>query len=190
MKSSLLKNILLSALWGAILSCAGADETVVSDGTTIDDWKPFQWNKTPLTIENSEDYPPEAKVSEGGKKGSIAAKMSWAGGEFKFASVQVKSPVALPAETGSISIWVKGSGTPHAVELHFKDAEGREKDDNDRYLKIIVGNLRSQDWQHFAKTIPSEWKQPLTFQGVTFTNWDCQDYAGDVTAYITRVTVE
>jgi hypothetical protein len=190
MKSPLSKNILLSALLGVILSCAGAEETVVSDATTIDDWKPFQWNKTPLTLENSEDYPPEAKVSEGGKKGSIAAKMSWTGGEFKFSSLKMKAPVALPAETGAMSIWVKGTGTAHSVELHFTDAEGREKDDNDRYLKIIVGDLRSQDWQHFSKTIPSDWKQPLIFQGVTFTNWDCQDFTGDVTAHITRLTVE
>jgi hypothetical protein len=168
-----------------------ADPVVLYDLNDTALWEVYRWNKAPMVVENSEEFPQDAKVAEGAKKGSIRVVVRWpGGGGFKFSSFNPKQTVALPASASSIGIWIKGSTQGHTLEMIFRDADGSDKDENDKPYKISLGALDKAEWQKISRAIPSTWKQPLTLHGLTFHNLGVAENAVEMSLELAQVEVE
>jgi hypothetical protein len=88
-----------------------------------------------------------------------------AGPNFCFFSIVPTTPLPpIAFHALALSVWVRGSGTGHGLEAHFKDAEGKD-------VKIALGALDFSDWRKLRAKIPATFAQPLTFDSLTLHNW-------------------
>jgi hypothetical protein len=168
-----------AALWGGFTcSLSQAGEThVVADMTNSDDYKVHQYNNASMEVEPADEIP-TIEGGEGPKK-SLKVKVNWPGGdEFHFAVLEIKNGL-VPFECDSLGIWVKGSGTRHAIEIAFKGADGTGG-------KVVVGSGSSTEWTFLAKPLPSEVQQPITVQSVNIQDWDDKN-AGETICYYSRL---
>jgi hypothetical protein len=168
-----------------------ADSTVLCDLNDTSLWEVYRWNKAPMVMENSPEFPQDAKVVEGAKKGSIRIVVNWpGGGVFKFSSLNPKQPAALPDSASSIGIWIKGASQGHTLEMGFTDADGHDKDENDKPYKISFGVPNKEEWGKISRPIPATWKHPVTLRSLVFHNLRVEENAVEMPLWLAQVEVE
>lgn len=147
------------------------------------DWKLEQWNKAQGRFAVRPEFPAEVKTADDKQRASLGVKISWPGGEdFRFFSILPSGASdPIPFKATEVRVWVKGSGTEHALEIHFADAD-------DKDVKVGMGTMAIEDWHQVKSPIPASWKQPLSLKSVTWHNWSARQ-AIDTTAYLAGLEV-
>ena len=175
---------LTTATLAAIVSCTAciAQQTLMLDDLAAPGtWEVYEWNKAPGEAAASDEFPGWLETGDGARRGSVAATIDWPEGEdFVFFSLRpAAGPIAIPFQASGISVWVRGTGTGHGLEVGFEDAEGTQ-------VKVGLGTVDFGDWRKLRAKIPPEWPQPLRVTGLTLHNWGLTD--GDkVTALFARL---
>lgn len=157
----------LMVLLASLCLCARAQEVrLLSDLASPLEWKAYQWNKAPGAVTASDSFPEALRTAEGEPRRSLAAAVDWpAGPDFCFFSIVPAVPLPPIAFSASaVSVWVRGSGTGHGLEAHFKDAAGKD-------VKVSLGAADFGDWRKLRAKIPASAAQPLTFDSLTLHNW-------------------
>jgi hypothetical protein len=174
------------AICGAVLLrgfVAHAQEPSVSlpDITAQKQWRLYQYNKAKGRLAVRPEFPVKIKEGSTAQRQSLGIKIEWqSGGEFQFFAVEPITPLKpIPFTAKELRAWVHGSGTDHSIEAHFTDADGKE-------LKTELGSTRVPGWRLLTRNIPSEWKQPVTFQNLTLHNWSARDPI-TTTIYVARL---
>jgi len=155
-----------------------ADQTTLLDDLTFPGrWRADEWVKAPGTARSVEDAPDEVAG-----EGSLRIDISWPfDDEFRFFSVKpTSSRGAVPYRIKAVSLWVNASADPHALEVHFKDA-------NDGDVKIGFGALTFDGWQQLNRSIPADWEQPLTLSSITWHSWGLKGAGGPQTTHVARL---
>jgi len=147
-------------------AAAPAQETrLLSDFSVEGDWKAHPWNKAKGEIALSDEFPPSLITEANAPRKSIAATTQWPGGkEFAFFNLDAPAIGPIPYKVLSISLWVKGTGTGHSIEVHFKSAD-------DKDVKVGLGAMDFTDWRKLRKAVPADAKQPLVLTGIVTHNW-------------------
>ena len=140
---------------------------VYSDLNIPGEWKPDEWNKAAGTMSMVADFPEEVKTVEGELRQSLQLRLQFGAG-FQFFGLVPLAAEPIPYRVVGVQMWVKGSDTPHSLVLNFTGADGKEVKTNPKPEMNFYG------WQQVTATIPKEWKQPLTFKGITLHNWEIQ----------------
>jgi hypothetical protein len=173
------------ALFGGITSthCAANKAEALPDLTSPGQWRLYQWNKAEGRLSIRPEFPAKVKEGSATQRQSLGIKIDWPGGEdFRFFTVE---PVAalqpIPFQATELRVWINGSGTNHYLEAHFTDADGQG-------VKAGLGDTGARGWRQVITKIPTTWKQPLTFKGLTFHNWS-ERKAIPITVYMTRFEV-
>jgi hypothetical protein len=86
----------------------------------------------------------------------------------------------IPFRASKVSLWIKGSGTGHHVELHFLA--------NEQPYKLGLGEMTYDTWRKCEMPIPADWPQPLTIKGIAIHSWGLPQ-AVISTCYFTRLEV-
>lgn len=164
------------------LAAAGRaqDTRVLSDFGVAGDWKVHPWNKAKGTIALSDEFPPSLVTEATAPRKSLAATVQWPGGkEFAFFNLDPPAMGPIPYKVLSVSLWVKGTGTGHFIELHFRSADDKE-------VKVGLGAMDFTDWRKLRKDVPANVKQPLVLKGIVTHNWGLP--GGDhVRLHVTRL---
>lgn len=161
------RSWVLSVVCLSLCLCVGAQQVqLLSDLSSPLEWKTYQWNKAPGKLSASDHFPEALRTAEGEPRRSLAVAVDWpAGPDFSFFSIVPASPLPpIPFNVLALSVWVRGSGTGHGLEAHFKDAAGKD-------VKVSLGALDFGDWRRLRAKIPTNLAQPLTFDSLTLHNW-------------------
>ncbi|MGB2824410.1 MAG: hypothetical protein WBF17_25770, partial [Phycisphaerae bacterium] len=156
---------------------------VYSDLNILGEWKPYSWNSASGALQIADDFPREVRTDEGESRKSLRLDLRF-GGSFQFyALVPAGEPEKIPYKVNGVQLWLKGSETPHAVELHFTSADGKE-------VKISPkpGLLDFYGWQQVTALIPKGWPQPLTLRTITFHNYSFRE-AAEISFGATRLEI-
>lgn len=174
-----------SGLWllpfAALVSMAWAQETrLLSDFSVEGDWKVHPWNKAKGTAALSDEFPPSLVTEAGAPRKSLVATIQWPSGkDFAFFNLDPPAMGPIPFKVLSVSLWVKGTGTGHFIELHFRSADDKE-------VKVGLGAMDFTDWRKLRKEVPAGVKQPLVLKGIVTHNWGLP--GGDhVRLFVTRL---
>jgi len=169
------RRSVLSALLACLLAPAAvpvcAEQRVLLDDPAFPGrWQVDMWSKAVGELSVQADGPAAAPGA-----GSLRVTTDWPqDDEFRFFSIAPTAPRGpVPYALTEVALWVKPSGDPHALEVHFRDAEGADR-------KVGWGAVPAGDWQRLSRPIPAEWPQPLTLAGVTWHNWGLKDAGGQV----------
>jgi len=158
--------------WLAAIGAGWAQErTVLVDDLSLPAlWRTDVWSKAPGRIEPLRETPPEAAEC----LGAIAARIAWPmDDEFRFFGLQsVSGRGPIPFGLKSVSLWVRGEGDGHYLELHFADAKGEDR-------KAGLPPIEHTGWFHHTVSIPEEWPQPLEFKSLTWHNWGMKNAGGE-----------
>lgn len=177
--------LVLAAVAMCVLAgSAAAQETrLLADPGAPGEWKTSPWNKAPGEAAASPEFPPSLVTPPGAKRGSLALAIDWPGGkEFHFCAVEPVAPQPpIPCKVLWASLWVKGTGTDHFIELHFADATGKD-------VKVGLGSMNFTDWRKLRVKIPDTFAQPLAVKSLTFHDWGLPQ-PDKVTLYATRLEV-
>ena len=149
-----------------LASAVSAQETrLLSDFSVEGDWRVHPWNKARGEIALSDEFPPSLVTEATAPRKSIAATVQWPGGkDFAFFNLDAPATGPIPFRVLSVSLWVKGSGTGHFIELHFKSADNQD-------VKVSLGAMDFTDWRKLRKDVPANAKQPLVLSGIVTHNW-------------------
>jgi len=171
-----------ASLWAAAPAAAG-EKRPLTDFVGKGEWEVFQWNKAKGQIEVCAE-PPPAAVGKDAPKQSLRVKIAFPGGEgFRFFNLVPSRPFEpVPHPVLKVTLWLKGAGTPHYVQINFRDGEGKQR-------KAGMGRLSGTEWGEQAFKVPKDWPQPLTLESVSFHDWSIPQPA-DVTFYLSRLEVE
>lgn len=147
---------------------APAAEAVLLDLSLPTCWEIEQWSKAPGTLSTGQEKPADVPLPDA-LLTPLAVSIDWpGGGDFRFFSVLPKGQATrIPYRLASIRLWVKSSGDGHAMELGFRDADGKDQ-------KVGLGTLTEAGWHEVRADIPQEWKQPLEVRSITWHNWGMQ----------------
>lgn len=170
-------------LTASVPACAALDYRVVGDLDIPGAWSPGPWNKAPGSCTVVPGGPEPIASDTGEHAGSLAVTVNWPGDEeFRFFSLEPGTPfVPVPYQVRRVSLWVRGTGTAHALELHFDDADGKD-------VKLGLGRLDFGGWKKLGADVPGAAKQPLTLKSLTLHNWDDRR-PDDLTTFISRLTL-
>jgi hypothetical protein len=143
-----------------------AQETrLLSDFSVEGDWKAHPWNKAKGEIAISTEFPPSLVTEPNTPRKSLAATTQWPGGkDFAFFNLDPPALGPIPYKVLSISLWVKGTGTGHFIEVHFKSADNQD-------VKIGLGAMDFTDWRKLRKDVPANARQPLVLNAIVTHNW-------------------
>jgi len=149
-----------SAAW-----CETPETRLLSDLSVEGDWKLHPWNKAKGEIAISGEFPPSLATDAQAPRKSLAATIDWPGGkDFAFFNLDPSAQGPIPYKVLSISLWVKGTGTGHFIEVHFKAADGQD-------VKVGLGAMDFTDWRKLRKAVPGNAKQPLLLKGIVTHSW-------------------
>ncbi len=189
MKSFIVRCVAMAGV-ALVAASLGAQETThtLTDLNQAGEWTSYAWSKAPNTVAVVPEFPEALKGL--GEPGALQVKVTWPGGEgFAFSTVVPSAPAALtiPYRVSKASLWIKGSGTGHYVELHFL-ANGQEKSAEGKEYKLGLGQMTYDTWQKCEAVIPADWPQPLTVKSIAMHNWSVP-MAGEATCHFTRLEV-
>ncbi|NSW55803.1 MAG: hypothetical protein HPY44_07320 [Armatimonadetes bacterium] len=164
-------------------ACAALGYRVVGDLDIPGAWSPGPWNKAPGSCMVVPDGPEPIASDTVEHTGSLAVTVNWPGDEeFRFFSLEPGVPfVPVPYPVRRVSLWVRGTGTAHALEVHFDDADGKD-------MKLGLGRLDFGGWKKLGVDVPHTAKQPLTLKSITLHNWDDRR-PDNLTTLISRLTL-
>jgi len=157
-------------------------ERVYSDLNLPGEWRPGAWNSAVGTVRFADDFPEEVKTAPGELRRCMQVELTFAG-SFQFFGLDPASAEAIPYKVNGVQVWVKGSETPHTIEFHFADADGKG-------VKVSPkpGRLDFYGWQQLTAAIPKTWAQPLTWKGITIHNYSFRE-AAEIRIRATRLIV-
>jgi hypothetical protein len=157
-------------------------QRLYSDLNLPGEWTAYAWNKAAGTLKVVEDFPDEVKTTAGEMRRSLQLLLRF-GGDFQFFSINPAAAEPIPYHVNGMQLWLKGSETPHSIELHFTDAQGKDVKVSPR-----PGGLDFYGWQQITALIPTAWPQPLTLKGITLHNYSFRERA-EVCLRATRLEV-
>jgi len=160
-----------------------AQETrLLSDFSVDGEWKVHPWNKAKGSLAPSEEFPASLVTEPGVPRRSLAATIDWPGGkEFAFFNMDAPSQPPIPFKVLGVSLWVKGTGTGHFIEVHLKGADGKP-------VKVGLPPMDFTDWRKLRKEVPADAAQPLTLNCITIHNWGLP-YRDKTRLHVTRLEV-
>lgn len=149
------------------LTAVHAQETIhrLSDLNKAGEWVSEQWDPVPSKLEVRPEFPAELR-GQGGEETSLGVKVNWPGGEnFVYCNLvpAAAGSLKVPFRASALSLWVRGSGTGHYLDLHVIA--------NGQPMKLELGQMTYDTWRKLEVAIPTDWAQPLTVKGIAIHSW-------------------
>ncbi len=175
MRPSRQVSILVVLAWATV---AVADQTcLLDDAGLVGRWQPDVWSRASGSVAPATDSPPGIAGAR-----AIEVRVDWPmDDEFRFFSIQPQSSRGpIPYRVKEVSLWVRGGGDRHFLEVHFKDAKGGD-------AKIGFGASDFQGWRRLSQPVPAEVPQPLIFTSLTWHSWGLKGAGGTVVTALARL---
>lgn len=180
----------LGAVAGAVLSSTGSAAQAQIVQKTAEPFETAAWR-----VGDDSSAGGEAKISAnvaaelGAKsKGSLEFTANFAGKGFQFFKVAPAPPLVIPGVTKKVSLWVRTS-TKYGWVLQFKDGWGRSEAGG-RKLEWEVSKGADGNWKNVTFSVPADWVQPLTIDGMLVHNWDSQNQKASAVLSLDQLEVE
>ncbi len=101
---------------------------------------------------------------------SVTLNADFSGKGFEFFHGMPLRPLVIPGVTKSLSVWVR-SPSKRGWTLQFKDGWGRDEVAGKK-LEWNLTEGADGTWKQLTFSVPSDWVQPLSVQGIVTHNWD------------------
>lgn len=121
-------------------------------------------------------------------KNALELEASFAGTGFQFFKGGPVQPLTIPGVTKKLSLWAR-TDTRHGWILSFKDGWGRTEA-NGRKLEWNVTPQTNGTWQKMTFTVPADWVQPITIDGILVHNWETQNQKASIHLNLDQLEVE
>ncbi|MDQ3814523.1 MAG: NEW3 domain-containing protein, partial [Armatimonadota bacterium] len=122
-------------------------------------------------------------------KQSMEMEAVFSGGGFEFFKAVPRQPLVIPGATKSLSLWVRADGPNYGWNMLFKDGWGRSEA-NGRKLEWGISKGASGEWKKMTFTVPPDWVQPLTIDGILVHNWESKTTKASTRLWIDELQVE
>ncbi|MBM4047215.1 MAG: hypothetical protein FJ279_19090, partial [Planctomycetes bacterium] len=164
---------------------AAAGQTVVhkvADSFEPGTWAAYEWNKAGGTVRFVDDAPT-------GLKRSLEVEARFSGKGFEFFQAAPVTPLVIPGDLKTVTLWFKGDGRDFPCLMKFEDGWGRDKVDG-KNLDWTVGSGKSTTWQKATFTVPRDWVRPIRILGVATHNWARQTAQATVGFWVAQLEVD
>jgi hypothetical protein len=152
------------ALLATLAPVAHAQQTVSwSDFVLPAEWSVDAWSRAGAGLEPTADVPPAVTPAP---RGSLLVHTSWgAGGDFRWMALNPAATDPIPWRIRAVSLWVKGAGTKHGLNLVLKDAAGKE-------TKCGLGDVNFTGWRQLKAQVPGGGIAGGSIGALIFDNWE------------------
>ena len=133
-------------------------------------WITSQYNKAQGSLKLVAETPPELGDAS---KQSLAIEASFSGQGFEFFNVLPATPLVIPGDVKTVSLWVRGDGQDYPWILNFKDGWGRSEAGGKK-LEWLLSKDIGTAWKKITFTVPPDWVKPVTIDNITTHNWSSQ----------------
>ncbi|MDH7570283.1 MAG: flagellar filament outer layer protein FlaA, partial [Armatimonadota bacterium] len=138
-----------------------SETLLLSDPGLPDEWKTWQWNKTPVALSPDQDFPAAVAAGEGAVRRSLCLRIRWPDDQYRSLLLEPAAPQEpIPYQVREVGVWVKGAGSAHLLDVRFTDANGKE-------ARLPLGALNFEEWRRLSAAVPAEWAQPLTLRSLS-----------------------
>lgn len=135
-------------------------------------------------VQSSASVPSSPDISG---KHSVTLNADFSGKGFEFFLGMPLRPLVLPGVTKSLSLWVR-SASKRGWTLQFKDGWGRGEVAGKK-LEWNLTDGADGTWKQRTFSVPSDWVQPLSVQGIVTHNWDKQTEKSRVSLSLAQLQV-
>lgn len=121
-------------------------------------------------------------------KSSVQLEAAFSGKGFEHFKGMPSQPLVIPGVTKKVSLWVR-SESKQGWMLQFKDGWNRSEADGKK-LEWNIGRDATATWKKLTFTIPPDWVQPISIDGVLTHNWESQNQKANVRLSLDHLEVE